>query len=501
MKPKLPDSARNWISLAGATIALIVLFLILFLFVISLLLGKGGLYLGLVTYILLPAVLIFGLLLIPLGMLLRWSQRRGKEKAASPWPVVHLGDPKHRNAFFIFTVGTGIFLFLSAIGNYEAFHYTETVQFCGTLCHKIMEPEYTAYQHSPHAKLLCVSCHVGPGASWYVRSKLSGLHQVYATLTHSYPKPIETPIRNLRPARVVCEQCHWPQKFYSRTLRSETHYLPDENNTRWDIRLIMKIGPQHEAHGLKEGIHWHINPDVKIQYVASDQKRTDIPWVRYINLKTGDTLVYKSMQESVRPALLTPTFIRTMDCIDCHTRPSHNYRSPSHFLNLALARGQISPQLPEIKLAALSIFEVGFDSADSLREAIRTGLLNFYRENHPEVLKSQQAQLDSAIRAIQEISARNIFPEMKVRWDTHVNNIGHLEFRGCFRCHDNQHINQRGEVISRKCDLCHLINSQGRPGKMEIAPIFQSLPFKHPVDIDKAWQNTACDECHTGLNP
>jgi len=501
MKLRLPDSAQNWISLVGATIALITLFLILFLFVISLLLGQGGLYLGLVTYILLPAVLIFGLLLIPIGMLIRTVQMRGKEKVKSGWPVINLGDPKHRNAFFIFLIGTVFFLFLSAIGNYEAFHYTETVQFCGTLCHQIMQPEYTAYQHSPHAKLLCVSCHVGPGASWYVRSKLSGLHQVYATLTNSYPKPIETPIKNLRPARVVCEQCHWPQKFYSRTLRLETHYLPDKNNTRWDIRLIMKIGPQHKAHGLRTGIHWHINPNVKIEYLAVDKKRTDIPWVRYINLKTGDTLIFKNSEEPIPPQKIDASAIRTMDCIDCHTRPSHDYQAPSYFLNTAMANGRVSPDLPDIKSVALSIFDADFTTKDSMLQAIQTKLTRYYSKKYPTIFESKKSQLDTAIQTIQELSSRNIFPYMKVRWDTHVNNIGHLEFKGCFRCHDNSHISRDGQVISRKCDLCHLINSQGSPGKMETAPAFQSLEFRHPVDIDKAWKNMACSECHTGLNP
>ncbi len=501
MKISLPDSAKNWVSLVGATIALIALFLILFLFVISLLMGQNGLYLGLITYILLPGVLIAGLLLIPLGMAIRVKKLKSASGARPGWPVIDLSNVKHRHAFFIFFLGTALFLFLSAIGNYQAFHYTESVQFCGTLCHKIMQPEYTAYRHSSHAKLRCVSCHVGPGASWFVRSKLSGLHQVVATVTNSYPRPIETPIKNLRPARVVCEQCHWPQKFYARTLRHEAHFIPDEHNTRWDIGLVMKIGPQQAAHGLREGIHWHINPNVRIQYYASNKKRTDIPLVRYINLKSGDTLIYKSTEESIGEKNITASSIRTMDCIDCHTRPSHNYRSPSHFLNTALASGAISPGLPEIKSAALDILGQEFGTSDSLSQAIRVELEQFYAENYPDVLKSQRTELDSAIRAIQQLSTSNIFPEMKVRWDTHVNNIGHMEFKGCFRCHDDHHVSQRGGVISKKCDLCHLIQSQGRPGGMETVGILKSLEFKHPVDIGGAWKTSLCSECHTGLNP
>lgn len=156
-------------------------------------------------------------------------------------PFIDLNRKDHRNAFLIFAAGTTIFLFISALGSYEAFHYTESTEFCGTLCHSVMNPEYTAYQNSAHAKVRCVECHVGTGADWYVKSKLSGLYQVYAVIANVYPKPIPTPIKNLRPARETCEECHWPQKFYSRQLRTEKHFLTDEKNSEWDISLIMKI--------------------------------------------------------------------------------------------------------------------------------------------------------------------------------------------------------------------------------------------------------------------
>ncbi|MEK6552102.1 MAG: NapC/NirT family cytochrome c, partial [Bacteroidota bacterium] len=225
MKLKLPHSSQNWISLIGVTIALISLFMIIFLFAITFTSG-GGTYLGLVVYIILPGFLVFGLIMVPVGMFLK--VRRDKKHHVLPkreWPQVNLNDIRHRHAFFIFAIGTTIFLFLTAFGSYEAFHYTESVEFCGRLCHEVMKPEYTAYQNSPHAKVACVACHVGEGADWYVRSKLSGLYQVYAVTLGIFPRPIETPISNLRPARETCEQCHWPQKFYSRKLVTQRHYL------------------------------------------------------------------------------------------------------------------------------------------------------------------------------------------------------------------------------------------------------------------------------------
>src|SRR4030042_5953433 len=298
MKLKLPYSTQNWVTLIGATIALISLFMIVFLFVISTFVEQNRSYIGLIIYIIIPAFLIVGLILIPVGMY--FKSRRDKRKhitGEAGWPRVDLNDVGHRNAFFIFSIGTTIFLFLSAFGSYDAFHYTESVDFCGTICHTVMNPEYSAYQNSPHARVACVDCHVGAGADWYVRSKLSGLYQVYAVCGGVYPQPIPTPISNLRPARETCEECHWPQKFYARKLRLEKHFLADEENTEWDIYMKMKIGASHSALGLEEGIHWHINPDIKIEYVSTDEKRENIPWVRYTNLKTGIVNIFEDQDE------------------------------------------------------------------------------------------------------------------------------------------------------------------------------------------------------------
>jgi len=232
MRFTLPPSLKNWLSLVGAIIVITALFLIVFLVIISSLLSEQAAYLGLVTYILLPAVMVVGLLFIPAGML--WEIRRvrkGGVLSSVGWPKIDLEKPRLRHAFFIFVFGTGIFVLFSAVGSYEAFRYTESTSFCGTLCHTVMEPEYTAHSHSAHAQVPCAACHVGPGASWYVRSKLSGLYQAYATIADIYPRPIPTPIKNLRPARTVCEQCHWAQQFYGHKLQLQTHYLSDRDNT------------------------------------------------------------------------------------------------------------------------------------------------------------------------------------------------------------------------------------------------------------------------------
>lgn len=502
MKLKLPDSSYNWTTLIGTTIALISLFMIVFLFAISFFFDQGGSYLGLIIYIVLPSFMILGLILIPIGMYYKSKKNKiSIGEADRALPRIDLNDIKHRNAFMIFSIGTVVLLFISAIGSYEAFHYSESVEFCGTTCHAVMKPEFVAYQNSPHAKVACVACHVGSGADWFVKAKLSGLYQVYAVLADVYPRPIETPIKNLRPARETCEQCHWPEKFYSKKLKMQRHYLNDETSSEWDIGMVMNIGPDFDALGLSEGIHWHINSDVKVEYVSTDEKRQNIPWVRYTNLKTGKVTVYENQEEPLEKGMLETLEVRTMDCMDCHNRPSHQYYPPAFFVNNAITAGNIPRELPEIKSLAMTILGEDFETTKEAMDYIKTEVNNFYEENYHEVFENNYKLVQKGITGIQNEFNKNIFPEMKVKWSAYPNNIGHVEFDGCFRCHFDNHVSEDNLVISKDCNKCHTISLQGNPSALEVASINQALEFKHPVDIEDAWKDTKCIECHTGLNP
>jgi len=496
---KLPNSFYNWTSIIGATIALISLFLIFFLFIISSIFNQGSSYIGVVMYMALPTLLVIGLIMIPIGMLtkLRRLKKRKQEEERS-WPYIDFNDYRHRNAFMIFSVGTVVFLLLTAVGSYEAFHYTESVEFCGALCHTVMKPEYVAYQNSPHARVACVDCHVGAGADWYVRSKLSGLYQVYAVTFNVYPKPIPVPIRNLRPARETCEECHWPQKFYARQLRIERHYLPDLENTEWDIHLQMKIGPSLSALGLSNGIHWHINPDVRIEYVATTPDRENIPWVRYTNLKTGEVREYQDSKKGLKPGQMDTLELRSMDCMDCHNRPSHNYHTPIYAVNNAITAGTIPKELPEEKLMAMTVMNGNYSTTDSAMTGIDQAMREYYNSSYEEVVRSNPELLDKAIAGIQEEYKKNIFPEMKVNWDVYPNHIGHLEFNGCFRCHNDRHSTADGRTISQDCNLCHEIIAQGTPDTMQVmSGLGKPLEFYHQDDQD--WQGNLCSECHRDL--
>ncbi|UCG27495.1 MAG: NapC/NirT family cytochrome c [Bacteroidales bacterium] len=496
---KLPRSFYSWPTMIGAVVALFSLFMIVFLFIISTILDQGSSYLGIFIYMVLPVFLIVGLILIPIGMWRKVRRDRKRETVPEPkWPRVDFNDPKHRNAFVIFITGTILFLFLSAIGSYEAFHYTESVEFCGKLCHKVMKPEYTAYQNSPHARVACVECHVGPGADWYVRSKLSGLYQVYSVTFDKYPRPIPTPITNLRPARETCERCHWPEQFYARQHRLHRYYLMDEENTEWDISTQMKTGPSYSAFGLQEGIHWHINPDVKIEYIAEDELREYLPWVRYTNISTGKSTVYQDQDYPLDQAQIDSLEKRVMDCMDCHNRPSHDYQTPGFFINNALTAG-IIPKLPRIKDLAMEIVNEIFKDSDTAMLFIEERIKDFYAENYSELSAESPDLINQAISGLQNEFMNNIFPEMQVRWDVYPNHIGHIEYNGCFRCHNDNHANEEGNVISKDCNLCHTINAQGKPDSLEVGTVFESLEFRHPVDIDEAWKEYLCVDCHMAL--
>ena len=385
------------------------------------------------------------------------------------------------------------------MGSFKAYHITESVEFCGTLCHTVMEPEHVAYQKSPHANVLCVECHVGSGASWYVKSKLSGMHQVYAVLTNTYPRPIQTPLHDLRPARETCEKCHWPQKFYARTLWTNKYFLADSLNTEWDIILQMKTGPEYSGLGLREGIHWHINPAVNIDYLSESDKREKITYVKYTNKTTGEVTVYRNSDTPVSDSLVNASVLRTMDCIDCHNRPSHNYNSPTVYFNKAMITGAVSKDIPFIKKVAMGVLRETFSTNDTAMLKIEAGITDYYKTAYPDFYAKNKDLISSSVASIETGYSQNTFPKMKVAYDLYPEHIGHLETNGCFRCHNGTFKAENGRVITKDCNLCHTIVGQGNPGKMEYTNIRENLEFRHPVDVGTAWKEANCSECHLYL--
>ena len=379
--PKMPGLYRNYISFAGTAIVVASLMCILFLFLIDLTSSTGNPYLGIFTYIIFPSFLAFGLVVIPLGMI--WERRRRRKlspEGIARFPVLDLNDPRRRRSVLAFTGLTFLFLFMSAFGSYRAYEYSESVQFCGQTCHTVMKPEFVAYQASPHARVACVECHVGPGAGWFVRSKLSGAYQLYSVAFNKYPRPIKTPVHNLRPAQETCEQCHWPEKFWGAQLKTFSHYGYDEQNTPRQTRMLIKTGGGSvPTAGVATGIHWHMNIANKITYVTLDEHRQVIPWIR-VEDRAGRVTEFRATEgNQLSPAQIERMPKRRMDCVDCHNRPAHIYLPPDKAVDDALAAGRMDASLPYIKKQAVALLSQHYDTNDQALAAIDSGLNNFYR--------------------------------------------------------------------------------------------------------------------------
>jgi nitrate/TMAO reductase-like tetraheme cytochrome c subunit len=492
----LPKSFFNPLSLIGGVISGTSFGLIVFLFVLENFGGRQNPYVGIIAFVILPAFLLLGLALAVIGMILENRRRRKNIETSTRFPSIDLNDPHQRSVFGFAAAIILVLLLSSAFGSYQAYEYTDSTQFCGQVCHTVMKPEYTSYLYSPHARVTCAECHVGSGAGWYVRSKLSGAYQVYATLFNKYSRPIPTPVQNLRPAQATCEQCHWPKKFYAEKLEKKTYFLSDENNTRFDVDLLMKIGGGNPQTGPTSGIHWHMNIENKIMYVAVDSQRQDIPWVSATG-PDGKTTVYVVNDGSFKESMLKTGETRRMDCIDCHNRPTHIYRSPNETVNQAMALGWINPKLPSAKSIAVNALVQPYTTEQGALDSIGVYVRSQYAQQYPRVSDSMKIDIDSAVAVLRRIYSVNFFPEMNVSWLKYPDNVGHLYYAGCFRCHDGKHVSSDGKVIPHECNTCHEILDEKTPEGNNIVSL-NGVPFVHPADVGTAWKEMDCDVCHTG---
>jgi nitrate/TMAO reductase-like tetraheme cytochrome c subunit len=489
-KPARPSLLRNWLSLSGLVIVIGSVFSFFLLFLLDLLAHGSNPYMGILTFVVAPAFLMFGLLLTGIGAL---RERRKLGQAAGgllPKMVVDLTRPRDRKIMGGFIAASIVFLLLSALGSYHTYHFTESTTFCGETCHTVMKPELVTYQHGPHARVSCVECHIGPGAEWFVKAKISGTYQLYATAFDKYPRPVPTPIKNLRPAQETCEQCHWPKKFVGNLDRTYNYYLSDETNTPFTVRMTMKVGGGDPTHGPMGGIHWHMNVGNKVEYIATDESRQKIPWVRIIN-DQGVVTEFKTKGFTNDPNTMA---IRTMDCMDCHNRPAHMYKSPSKAVNLAISLGRIDRALPWVKTNAVYALTLPYTNETQAVQSIATHLAQQYPADK---FSTRQDGVRKAIETVQQIYRDNFFPEMRASWDKYPDNIGHMIWSGCFRCHDGNHKTADGKqsIKASDCNTCHEILAQGRGDDLKTLSA-GGLKFAHPGDeLD---ENPTCNECHTG---
>jgi len=482
---------RNPISLAGVALGIVSLANIFLFILIDQIAVKASPYIGILAYMVSPAFLVFSLVLMGVGVLL---ERRKKVAPTAFYPRIDLNDGAQRSAVISFMTFLVVFVMVSVAGSYKAYEFTESVGFCGQLCHTVMSPEYTAYQLSPHARVACAECHVGAGATWFVKSKLSGSRQVYAALFNTFPRPIPTPVHNLRPAQETCEQCHWPKKFYGGQLKVFTHYANDEKNTMRQIRMIIKTGGGDPATGAPEGIHWHMNIANKIDYVAADDKRQIVPYIHVEDLQ-GRVTEYYAKDSTLSKDQIAKAPRHHMDCVDCHNRPTHIYVPPDQAVDQSLLARRLDVSLPAIKQEAVTVLTATYATTDAAMQGIATGIPGFYESKYPDVAKTKQLEIRNAVTEVLQIFKHTTFPEMKLNWQTHPNNLGHFYYTGCFRCHDGQHVSADGKVLSKDCNQCHTLLSETDGTDSSAAAAAPA--FKHPVDLGDLTQ-VSCADCHTG---
>jgi hypothetical protein len=442
--------ANNWISLAGVVIVTTATIFWLFLLPVTLRGEAENPYVGILAFLTIPAPFFAGLAMIPFGI---WLKRRREGRLAvypPTFPPLTWQNRDYRKLIYFVGVTTVLNIVIASQLTYGAVSYMDSVTFCGQTCHTVMQPEYTAYQNSPHSRVECTKCHIGPGASWFVKSKLSGVRQVFAVAFNTHPRPIPTPVHNLRPARDTCEACHWPQKYGQDRVHIVNKFADDETNTATKTVLLMKVGGGNHGIGI-HGTHLgRTKGEVVIRYGHSDEARQNIPWME--SIVRGKRTVYATPEAKPDGAGLQ---MREMDCMDCHNRPSHAFEMPERALDRAMTNGLIPASLPFAKKTALEVLKASYKNRDEAGAKLPADFAEWYRKNQPAVYSQRAGQVNAAAQEVLAIWNRNIFPEMNVTWGRYPINIGHTDYPGCFRCHDGAHAAADGRTVTQDCNACH----------------------------------------------
>jgi formate-dependent nitrite reductase cytochrome c552 subunit len=399
-------------------------------------------YIGLLVFIAIPIVFFLGLALIPIGI---WI---GKRRIAAGLAQLPDRPAALRRVTIFFGVMTVANILIGSQVSYRAVDHMETVQFCGQTCH-VMRPEFAAHQLPPHRSVACVECHVTPGASGWARSKMAGTRQLLAVTFNNYPRPIESAMESNRlvSSAETCEQCHSRDKAAGPRLRVISHFKDDEANSRTETVLLMQVGG-----GAYGGIHGaHLGPGIRIRYAAADKKRQEIPWVEYRSATGTRTYV----ASGAKPESIGAMPVFEMQCVDCHNRAAHSFETPERAIDDAMAHGEIATGLPHVKKAGLELLKGSYSSGDEAAQKIPAALASFYQRQLPEAAAKRSEEIRFTGQSVAAIYRRNVFPDLKVTWGTYPNNMGHTDYPGCFRCHDDSHSTSDKKTITQDCGSCH----------------------------------------------
>lgn len=493
----------NWVSIFGSVLLTFGLSATFFYGFLSLFPGDAFSYGGL-TMLPLLAAAVLGAGMVVLGVVLEQRRRRGERGASISEYSLHL-NPRTQNQIVVAFISSAVVVWLGTflIGSISlrTLDYAESNEFCGSQCHQIMNPEATAYRNSPHSRVECVECHVGDGSESFIRAKLNGMRQILAAATGSFSRPIPTPIHNLRPSREICESCHSPDQWIDFKLLSRTYFRGDEANTRRSIRMMMMIGGEHGDLLGGAGIHYHMLSAQKVEFIATDPGRQDIRWVR-ITRDDDSVTTYEHAEKPLGAEERESLAVRTMECLDCHNRPSHLFEAPTDAVNRLLNAGRLPRTLPFIKRESVRALAGEYATTQEALAGISASLRGFYSENFPEVVEHRGEELNASIYTLSVQYQNTIFPEMKADWSAHPNNIGHRNSPGCFRCHNYEMESDDGDTIFRNCNTCHVILAQIDPEEEPYCHLSEDFEagthFLHPSNDEYIENQTLCSDCHNG---
>jgi hypothetical protein len=409
-------------------------------------------YIGILLILVLPGIFILGLVLIPIGAILRRYRLRRRGQLPAEYPKIDFANLNLRRATALVAGASFMNIVILSVASYRGVQYMDSASFCGTACH-VMAPQHIGNLHSPHSAVECAECHVGPGASGFIRAKLAGVRQVRLVTFGTYPRPIIVPADEIVSARDTCEKCHAAGRFIGQQLVIHNEFATDEKNTVSTTVLMVNVGGMSPKGPV--GIHgFHLNPAARITFIATDPQEQNIPQVTYRG-PDGKTTVFTVPGTKLTPEQIAGAETRVMNCQDCHNRVGHAFQTPDQALDAALNSGEISPDLPFIKKEGIEVLRANYPDTKSAQTQIAESIQKFYAGQSPQLNAAQHTQMDQAITAIQGIYARNVFPAMKVTWGTYPNNLGHTDYPGCFRCHDGNHTSADGKTIPNDCSTCH----------------------------------------------
>lgn len=392
-------------------------------------------------------------------------------------------------------IGVGLF-------TTHAWEYTNTSEFCGTACHT-MPPQYITHINSDHARVTCEECHLGRAelGTQIIRKIEYSWQTGSAMVLNNYHYPIVA--QNMRPARDVCETCHYPQVFSHDTLIEFKHFAQDVNNTETTTYLIMKTGGGSEREGLGYGIHWHIeNP---VLFYPTDERMQEIPYIRVIH-KDGTFTEYLDTETDFDFSQINEEDLLDMDCMSCHNRTAHLINYPDRAVEDMLSRGEINKDIPYIRNYAATALKGNFQSYEDARASFEKLLPN-YEQNFPIAYAKYRTDLEATVEALWNFYQNNAFLDQKMKWDTHPDNSQHLNSPGCFRCHDGKHLSPENEAVRLECNLCHSIPVVSGPQdfitNIEISRGIEPSSHKDTnwITIHHEILDNTCDNCHTMGDP